>query len=144
MIVCAHCGRDRAAAHGPSITTLPDPTLAEAGGLAVCCAAGQPVRLREAVFGAPEIHPRPAGREIALADARRDVAAAARRVDAALAGLAALARERARQGEDRDPGLLAAAVAAEDAGVHLARAIWSIDPRDVGRIAWLHPRRAAR
>lgn len=143
MIVCAHCGRDRAAAHGPSITTLPDPSLAEADELALCCSAGQPARLREAVFGA-EIRPRPAGREVELPDARREVAAAARQVDAALAGLAALARERARQGEDRDPGILLTAVAAEDAGAHLARAVWGIDPRDVGRVTWLHPRRAAR
>lgn len=74
---------------------------------------------------------------IICAHCGRDVAASARRIDSALADLAALARERAWEGADRDPDLLAAAVAAEDAGAHLARAIWSIDPRDVGRITRL-------
>lgn len=136
MIVCAHCGLDRGAMRRASITTIPGQRLAEADeGLGFCCAGGDPARFLAAVRGPAPVR-RPAGREVKLPDARRDVAAAAREVEAALGRLAALARERGWVGADRDPALLDAAAAAEDAAVHLARHVWDLDPQGVGRITW--------
>ena len=133
MIACAHCGRVRADVRAAAITGIPDPSPAEAGdGDALCCAAGRPDLLREVARPAPA----PAGREVELPAARQDVASAARAAEASLLDLAAAARGRGWAGRDRDRGLLDLAAAAEDASAHLARAIWAIDPCDVGTITY--------
>ena len=143
MSACAHCGRVRAAVRAAAITGIPAPALAAAGdGDALCCAAGRSDLLREVVLGPPPAATA-AGREVEIPAARQDVASTARAAEASLLDLAAAARGRGRAGRDRDRdrGLLDLAAAAEDAAAHLARAIWAIDPCDVGRITWLSIRR---